>query len=250
MLESFGMQKEEFLDQAINEIKTVEEPPQTRPNKFLAIENGINTLQNKLNEFNNFNRNPKRIAELRKYCATSITHTTKTISGGISSRLLKSGSNSGGQSKNKTTTRHFQSTSNLDQNSLITVGNGQLPATDFLKDSSASNQRKNEDGPLREASLHDAMLSNILENTQVQPLTLNHKILKIDDDEEMNELEGLMNGWRSSEEKNQAPVKDSYFLFEKELQQLQNKNKQQVVEKAEEQKRPRMKIQKISLGIR
>jgi hypothetical protein len=74
----------------------VEEQPETRQNKFIAIEQGLNNLQNKLNEFNNFNKNPKRIAELRRYCATSITHTTKTISGGISSRLLKSGSNSGG----------------------------------------------------------------------------------------------------------------------------------------------------------
>ena len=82
------------MNQAFSEIKSVEmEAPEEQPNnvkfnKFNAIEQGIINLQKKLNEFNNFNRNPKRIAELRRYCATTITQTTHTISGGISSRLL------------------------------------------------------------------------------------------------------------------------------------------------------------------
>ena len=90
--------------------------------EYEKIEIGITNLESKLNDFNHFNKNPTRVAELRKYCATSITHTTKTLSGGISSRLLKSESISGGHSKRKTAAKHYQSTSNLEEeNSLITI---------------------------------------------------------------------------------------------------------------------------------
>lgn len=39
----------------------------------------------------------------------------------MTSRLLQSGSNSGGQSKHLTTTRHCKSVSDIDKNSLITI---------------------------------------------------------------------------------------------------------------------------------
>lgn len=115
ILNSFELQKEqnEFLNQAFTDIQRVDIETNddklinSRDKKFKAIEHKINDLQTKLNDFNQFNKNPNRIAELRRYCTTSITHTTKTISEGISSGLLKSGSNSGGQSKNKTINRHF-----------------------------------------------------------------------------------------------------------------------------------------------
>mmetsp|Transcript_39207 Transcript_39207/g.59815 ORF Transcript_39207/g.59815 Transcript_39207/m.59815 type:complete len:212 (-) Transcript_39207:1509-2144(-) len=112
-------------------------------------------MQDKLEKFRQFN-NPKRIADLRKFCATSITtQTSQANTGRISSRLQDSGGNSGGTtggikpakqapvknksignhiSNNRQPTKHFQSTSDVEVNSLITVGE------DFSKFTRQSNR--------------------------------------------------------------------------------------------------------------
>ena len=91
------------------------------------IEDAFHFIEDKLEKFKKIN-NPKKMADLRKYCTTSIT------GGGISSRLLlDSGSGENGKSKDasgsntctdtnpRMTKRHFQSTSDIDLNSLITI---------------------------------------------------------------------------------------------------------------------------------
>lgn len=57
-------------------------------------------MQDKLDKFQKRN-NPKKIqADLRKYCATTITQNSKNNTGRISSRLQDSGGNSGGTGRN------------------------------------------------------------------------------------------------------------------------------------------------------
>lgn len=91
------------------------------------IEDAFHFIEGKLEKFKNVN-NPNKMADLRKYCTTSIT-------GGISSRLLlesgsgetngkaASGSNTQTDTHPRMTKRHYQSTSEFDlnQSSLITV---------------------------------------------------------------------------------------------------------------------------------
>ena len=89
------------------------------------IEDAFHYIEDKLEKFKKTN-NPKKMADLRKYCTTSIT-------GGISSRLLlesgsggtngkaQSGSNTNTDTQPRLTKRHYQSTSDLDMNSLITI---------------------------------------------------------------------------------------------------------------------------------
>lgn len=121
-------------------------------------------IQDKLDRFER-RVNPNKIqADLRKYCATTITQTSKNHTGRVSSRLQESGGNSGGTGRNlhggrskhgggtsgsntnqtntngtitqhnRTTNRHFQSTSDAEINSLITVGE------DYGKFTRASNR--------------------------------------------------------------------------------------------------------------
>ena len=47
-------------------------------------------MQEKLENFKKLNNNPQRIAEMRKYCTTSITNKTGDIPGDVSSRLQNS----------------------------------------------------------------------------------------------------------------------------------------------------------------
>jgi hypothetical protein len=89
------------------------------------IEDAFYYIEDKLEKFK-MNNNPKKMADLRKYCTTSIT-------GGISSRLLlnsgrsgtngkaPSGSNTNTDTQPRLTKRFYQSTSDLDMNSLITI---------------------------------------------------------------------------------------------------------------------------------
>ena len=89
------------------------------------IEDAFYYIEEKLEKFK-MNNNPKKMADLRKYCTTSIT-------GGISSRLLlnsgrsgtngkaPSGSNTNTDTQPRLTKRFYQSTSDLDMNSLITI---------------------------------------------------------------------------------------------------------------------------------
>ena len=83
-------------------------------------------MQEKLENFKKFN-NPQRIAEMRKYCTTSVTNKTGEIVGDLSSRLQNSAENSknglkGSNSYINKALKHYQSTSDAGASSLITVG--------------------------------------------------------------------------------------------------------------------------------
>ena len=94
------------------------------------IENMLDHLDDKLDKFNQFN-NPKRLSDLRKHCNT---HTSKNVSEGISSRLLASGV-SGSGTIIRSTTRHHQSLSDVDINSLITISDGDTTELKHICDS-------------------------------------------------------------------------------------------------------------------
>ena len=60
-------------------------------------------------------------ADLRKYCATTITSTSKNNTGRVSSRLMESGGNSGGTGRNFKGTRSKNGgTSGSNTNGTIT----------------------------------------------------------------------------------------------------------------------------------
>lgn len=104
------------------ELDNMDEEDEIRVKSQQRIENVFKELEGKLEKFKKFN-NPKRIADLRKFCATSITMQSKNKSDEITSRLLDSNQNSGRAgirgsnqtiSKILTTGRHYQSTSEAD----------------------------------------------------------------------------------------------------------------------------------------
>lgn len=141
-------------------------------------------LQDKLNNFVQFN-NPKRIADLRRYCATSITQTTKTISEGMTSRLLQSGSNSGGHSKNMTTARHCKSVSDLDKNSLITIDENNVKMTmRGLKDLQGNTEQHE--------TTKDERQSFTFQLESKQQIRNNNVFLHTEDDEAIKDLENLI----------------------------------------------------------
>jgi hypothetical protein len=94
---------------------------------------------------------------------------------------------------------------------LITVANGELnpnimngQVAEYYRVPSASNQLERDDlmhlldddqpsNHVIKEGLQDTNLSNILSNTQVQPLCMVDNYQKTEEDEDIKELEGLMN---------------------------------------------------------